>query len=343
MTLELARRFPDISAKAYEHPADRAATAAIAAIPVMEPLLKRLSELGLDRRTRQVLLGNAVRLGPDQVPSVWDEHVRVASVLDVDVPALYVTQSALVNALTTGARRPVVVVHSPLVTGHDPGDVRSVLAHEMGHVLSEHYYYNGVLFMLAQLLRSVVPVPALAGLPVRALYLALLEWSRAAELSADRAAAIALGDPLAVCATLMRVAGGNLPGANLQAFLRQATEYVDEDDLFARHARMGAELNQTHPYAVRRVRELVDWVGSGSYDRIVSGSYVRRGEEAPVSTEFEAAVRHYQDRFTQMLQRTAGGLSKLGSQIHGWLRRNPRGGDGELVEYDPFEPFGDGS
>ncbi|MBO0747776.1 MAG: hypothetical protein J2O47_05480, partial [Acidimicrobiaceae bacterium] len=119
--------------------------------------------------------------------------------------------------------------------------------------------------------------------------------------------------------------------------------YVDEDDLFARHARMGAELNQTHPYAVRRVRELVDWVGSGSYDRIVSGSYVRRGEEAPVSTEFEAAVRHYQDRFTQMLQRTAGGLSKLGSQIHGWLRRNPRGGDGELVEYDPFEPFGDGS
>lgn len=337
MTLELARRFPDISPKTYEHPADKAATAAIAAIPVMEPLLKRLSELGLERRARQVLLGNAVRLGPDQVPSVWDVHVSVASVLDVEVTPLYVTQTPFVNALTTGARHPVVVVNSALVTGHDPLDVHTVLAHETGHVLSEHTYYNGVLFLLTQLLQGTVPIPALAGLPVRALVLALLEWSRAAELSADRAAAIALGDPLAVCATLMRLAGGNLPEANLQAFLRQATEYVEEDDLFARNARLGSELSQTHPFAVRRVRELVDWVGSGSYDRIVSGSYVRRGEEPPVSSEFEAAVRHYQERFTLMLQRTAGGLSKLGAQIQGWLRKNPRGGDGDLVEYEPFD------
>ena len=343
MTLELARRFPEISAKAYEHPADKAATAAIAAIPAMDPLLKRLTELGLDRRTRQVLLGNAVRLGPDQVRSVWDVHVAVASALDVEVPALYVTQSPLVNALTAGARRPVVVVFSPLVTGHDAGDVHVVLAHEMGHVLSEHYYYNGVLFLLRLLLTSVVPIPALAGLPVRALYLALLEWSRAAELSADRAAAIALGDPLAVCATLMRLAGGNLPEANLQAFLRQATEYVDEDDLFARHARLGTELNQTHPFVVRRVRELVDWVGSGSYDRIVSGSYVRRGEEAPASAEFQAAVRHYQERFTLMLQRTAGGVSKLASQIQGWLRKSSGAGDDLLPDHDPFDPFDDGS
>jgi Zn-dependent protease with chaperone function len=332
MALEMARRFPQISPKAYEHPADKAATAAIRTIPLMEPLLKRLSELGLDRRTRQILLGNAVRLGPDQVPTVWEQHVAAASTLDVDTPPLYVTQAPFVNALTTGARRPVVVVYSSLITTHDPDDVRAVLSHEMGHVLSEHYYYNGVLFMLAQLLASAVPVPLLAGLPVRALYLALLEWSRAAELSSDRAAAISLGDPLAVCGTLMRVAGGNLPGADLQAFLRQAAEYVEEDDLFARRARFGAELVQTHPYAVRRVRELVDWVGGGDYDRIMAGSYVRRGEEPSVSAEFDAAVRHYSERFGLMLARTGGGLAKLTGQIQGWLRRNTDDGDVDELE-----------
>lgn len=325
MALEVARRFPEISPKSYEHPADKAATAAIAAIPLIEPVLKRLSELGLERSTRQVLLGNAIRLGPDQVPGVWEQHVALAGVLDVEPPPLYVTQSPIVNAMTIGARRPIVVVNSAVVRGHEPGDVGAVLAHEMGHVVSEHNYYTGVLLTLTLLLRNGLPVPALAGLPLRAIYLALLAWSRAAELSCDRAAAIALGDPLAVCGTLMRVAGGNLPGANLQAFLRQATEYVDTDDLFAVHARLGGELGATHPYAVRRVRELVDWVGTGSYDRIISGSYVRRGEEPRVSAEFDTAVRHYRDRFNTMLRRTGIGVSKLTDQIQTWLRRQGRG------------------
>lgn len=332
MDLELARHFPEISPRSYEHPADKAATAAIAAIPLMEPLLKRLSELGLERRTRQILLGNAVRLGPDQVTSVWHEHVAVSGVLDTTVVPLYVTESPFVNALTTGAKRPVIVVNSALVVGHDPTDVQAVLAHEVGHVLSEHNYYTGVLFMLTLLLRGGLPVPVLAGLPLRALYLALLEWSRAAELSSDRAAAIALGDPLAVCGALMRVAGGNLPGANLQAFLRQATEYVEEDDLFALQARLGGELTATHPYAVRRVRELVDWVSSGSYDRIVSGNYVHRGEEPPVSAEFEAAVRHYRDRFNAVLRRAGVGVSKLTDDIQAWLRRQTRNGGHEDLD-----------
>ena len=45
-----------------------------------------------------------------------------------------------------------------------------------------------------------------------ALYFALLEWSRAAELTADRASALGTGDPLLTCRTLMRMAGGPVPG-----------------------------------------------------------------------------------------------------------------------------------
>ena len=66
----------------------------------------------------------------------------------------------------------------------------------------------------------------------------------------------------------MRLAGGALPGMSFDAFLAQATEYQEEDDLFSRHARFWLELNLTHPFAVRRVRELMAWVKSGDYDRI---------------------------------------------------------------------------
>ena len=44
--------------------------------------------------------------------------------------------------------------------------------------------------------------------------------------------------------------------------------------------RFGRELTLTHPYPVRRVHELMKWVRSGDYDRIMSGEYVRRGTRA---------------------------------------------------------------
>ena len=79
----------------------------------------------------------------------------------------------------------------------------------------------------------------------------------------------------------MRMAGGALEGMNLDAFITQATEYEDEEDLFARWSRAWVEIALTHPFAVRRVRELIAWVETGEFDRIRDGSYVRRGSEPP--------------------------------------------------------------
>ena len=43
-----------------------------------------------------------------------------------------------------------------------------------------------------------------------------------------------MGDPLVPCRVLMRLAGGALQGMSLDAFFTQATEYHEEEDLFAR-------------------------------------------------------------------------------------------------------------
>ena len=221
--------------------------------------------------------------------------------------------------MTVGAHSPMVIVYSGLPGSYERDEVESVLAHELGHALSEHYYYTTAFVLLAQFLRTSVPGP-LTGLPIRAIYLALLEWSRAAELSADRASALVMGDPLVVCRMLMRMAGGPIEGMDLDAFITQATEYEDEEDLFARWSRAWVEIALTHPFAVRRVRELIAWVESGEFDRIRDGSYVRRGSEPPPSKEFEAAVAHYRTRFTGMLERTTGGVQRLVSQLEEWLR-----------------------
>jgi hypothetical protein len=116
---------------------------------------------------------------------------------------------------------------------------------------------------------------------------------------------------------------------NLDAFIRQATEYEEEDDLYARHARFWVEIGRTHPFAVRRVRQLVAWVSEGDFDRIRSGQYVRRGQEPPASTEFDAAVDHYGDRFVATMDRMGGGVQRVADQISDWLRaRQGTNGDG---------------
>lgn len=334
MAIATAATYRGLSPRSYEHPADRAASSALHAIPLLDRLVKRLAHLGIERRYRQILLGDAVRLGPDQLPDLWSLQTKVASCLDLErTPPLFVTQAPVGNAMTFGIRNPSVMLFSSLAADYSPAEVEAVLAHETGHVLSDHQTYGTILILLHQLLQGVFSDLPLAGLPVRGLYLALLEWHRAAELTCDRAAALEVGDPMVVCQMLMRLAGGPLAGMNVQAFVRQATDYAEEVDLFARASRLTVELGRTHPLAVRRVRELVTWVQSGDYDRIRDGVYVRRGSEPPPSAEFDAAVAHYRERFVSMLERTTGGINRLSDQIGTWLRR----GDAD----DGPEPDGD--
>src|SRR5690349_13608572 len=136
------------------------------------------------------------------------------------------TQFPLANAMTFGTSRPVVVLNSELVRILPAEGHRVVLAHEAAHVHSGHVLYQTALTILLQLGTSVARLPFLAGLPLMAIQLALLEWYRGAELSCDRAAALVTRDPQAVCRTLMTIAAGEqAEQLNLDAFVAQALDY----------------------------------------------------------------------------------------------------------------------
>jgi Zn-dependent protease with chaperone function len=310
--------YTGISPKAYEHPADRAATAFLHRLPFFDPVVKKLLELTVERRMMQLLLGNSVRLGESQLPEIWSAHRAAYTTLDIAaVPTLHIIQAPLANALTLGANRPTVLLQSGIVPMLDEPELRAVLAHEAGHVLSEHVRYRTTLQLLLSF--TVPRLPLMGRVPLQALIAALLAWYRAAELSCDRAAAIVLRDPLVPCRALMQLAGGGPEGLNLDAFIQQADEYVAWDDLFDRHRRLGSELGSTHPFPVRRVYELTRWVKSGEYDRIIAGEYVHRGEEPPPSAEFRRAVDHYSERFGEFVERSAGSLTRTTKQLTRWL------------------------
>ncbi len=327
---EDVKPYPGISSKAYEHPADRAATAALKAVPMLDTVVRKLIEWGYERALRQSFLGNSVKVGENQLPDLWASHTGVCKILDMpEVYDLYVTWGVLGGAQAIGAGKPMVVMDSGLLEKLGPGEQRVVLAHEVGHILSDHVLYMTALNIL---LSSTMNMPFLLGLPIRAVRTVLLEWYRAVELSCDRAATLAVRDPRIVCRTLM-VIGGGLPAdmLNLDAFMTQAMEYEAWDDPSDRVRRFFNEIGRTHPYAVRRVSEVMKWVQSGDYDRIQRGEYRKRDQESNVREEAGDAFEFYAERFRAIFREMGENISTLGNQMGGaaeqvadWIRS--RGG-----------------
>ena len=60
-TLPEDQRLTEISARAFEHPADRAATAALKSVPALDFVVRKLSELGYERAFRGSLMASSVR------------------------------------------------------------------------------------------------------------------------------------------------------------------------------------------------------------------------------------------------------------------------------------------
>jgi Zn-dependent protease with chaperone function len=307
-----------ISPRAFEHPADRAATAALASIPGLDQVVRKLTELGYERALRMAYLGSSVRLGPAQLAETWNLHNQVFRTLDLDeIPELYITQIPVANASTIGSSRPIVVVNSELVRLLRVEERRAVLAHEAGHVLADHVLYFTALTILLRLSTSA-RLPIIAGLPLMAVRSALLEWYRAAELSCDRAAALVTRDPEVVCRTLMVLAAGaEAEDLDLSQFMAQAQDYDTGGTGLERLSRMFMDLNITHPMPVRRAQELMRWVQSGEYDRIVGGEYIRRGQEAGAREEAGEAVAHYADRFRAAFREAGDVMREAGDAVRG--------------------------
>ncbi|HXE57956.1 MAG TPA: M48 family metallopeptidase, partial [Gemmatimonadales bacterium] len=277
---------PEIAPLAWEHPADRAALQAMRAVPGFEELIRKLvALLGGERGIQLLFQANAVRVGPTQYPRIWTTHVEVCGTFGWPaVPELYVSQTPIFNAGAYGVDNPFIVLHSTALELLDDDEVRVLLAHELGHVMSGHALYHTIAVILMNVSLSALPV--LAGLAVLPLRLAVLEWYRKSELSADRAGLLGSQDMRASQRLFMKMAGGSRlelvsDRMDLDAFMTQANEYVQRNEALDLVYKLLNTLALTHPMHTVRAAELQRWVAAGDYDRIVRGEYPRRGTAEP--------------------------------------------------------------
>lgn len=318
-------QLPGISARAYEHPADRTALVALRSLSGFDTVLKQMSGLISERRLRLIYLASSVRASETQFRSLYDMGRDAAYILDLPrVPEIYVEQNPTVNAKAIGFDDPFIVVTTGLLNLMDEEEQRFVVGHETSHILSGHAVYRTMLDILTRLAVRVAWIP-LGYIGLRAIVAGLEEWYRKSELSADRGGLLCGQDPDAAMRALMKTAGGaQLHEMNIEAFLDQAREYDTGGDVRDGFLKVLNLLGNTHPFAVTRVAELDKWRRSGDYDRILAGDYPRRTDDAnaKITDEMRAAARSYreswsqsQDPFIGVLRDVAEGAVHAGERI----------------------------
>jgi len=295
-------RLPGISSRAYEHPADRSALVALRKLTGFDAILKNLAGLFSDRALRLMFLASAVRCSPEQFPDLYQSMLDGCYILDLPrVPELYVSQDPTVQAMALGTDKPFLVLTSGIVDLHDPEEIRFVIGHELGHVLSGHTVYRTMLYYLVNLAQRLALVP-FAWIGLKAVIWGLEEWYRKSELSCDRAGLLATQDVEAARRALMKMAGGkHLAQLSHDEFHKQAKEYDAVPDVRESLLKLLQLQGTTHPFAVVRFAELDRWSQEGEYRDILAGRYPRREEDSDTSVgdEFRSAAKSYQESWNR--------------------------------------------
>lgn len=304
----------DIASQTWEHPADRAALSAMRALPGFDTAVNAFAKAFGERAVRHLFTASAVRVGPTQRPDLDALWTEVLATLDWPKrPELFVSSSPNINAGAVGFGEPFVVINSAAIEHLTREELRVILAHELGHVMSGHVTYRTIAQII--LMIGIGNLPLLAGLALLPFQLALLEWYRKSELSCDRAALLGAQDPDLVLTTFMKLAGGREFGdtLDLEAFKVQSREYETDDSAWDTVLKAVNTAFREHPFFTIRAGELQRWTADGSYAKVLAGEYVKRADVKPgegLGDDIQKGASYYSDQAKAAAEKVGESLGR---------------------------------
>jgi Zn-dependent protease with chaperone function len=273
------RTFTSLTAENFRHPLDKQATQNLQQIPGLDFLLRTTLFPVASQFFHLENLASAIQVGPKQLSKLHTLHKEACSVLDIEVPQLYVRQNPVPNAYTFAVnnRQSFVVIHTSLLELLTDEESQAVIAHELGHLKCEHSVYLTIANLL---IMAAGQLPRIGMALERPLRLQLLEWVRCAEFTCDRAALLVAQDPRIVMSLLMKLSGGSpslVAELDLDSFIDQARHYEESSkDPLGKAIRLAQTIERTHPVPVLRAKEIDRWFQSPGYQKIYDGEYLAR-------------------------------------------------------------------
>jgi Zn-dependent protease with chaperone function len=262
------RTFPSLEAKDFQHPWDATTTEALKSVPGIDLVVAKIMEYGLERVFYLQNTASNVRVTARQFSRLHRALGWGCKIIGVEEPEMYVALDPTPNAFTYGHTRPFIVLTSGLIDMLDDEERFFVIAHELGHIKAGHVLYTTIARNIAEIIAIIggmtFGVGALLG---QSLVIALHDWYRKAELTADRAGLLCVQDMDPCIRSFMKLAGGAsklYAEMDKKEFLRQIREYESADASILNKAYKALLTTyRTHPFPILRAKELDEWHSSG--------------------------------------------------------------------------------
>lgn len=194
---EKARHFDHEDVPDYAYGMDYELRRKLDAIPGLHSLAEKLN-VTIATTALQELNRTAVAVTPNQFPDVYEMACTCARRLGMSVPNVFIVNNPVTNAGAYCADdvQPVIQINSGLYERLTPGELLTVIGHECGHVQNNHMVYQNIVSIIAGIGLTGVGAryPELAALLTQGTTIALYTWSRAAEVTCDRAGMICCDD-----------------------------------------------------------------------------------------------------------------------------------------------------
>lgn len=208
---------------------------------------------------------NGIRLGADQLPDIFFVAVRAARIMGLPrMPEVYVSGDQMWECLTVGGEHESFVVIGSVLTTLKGADLAFLIGRQMGHIAAGHALWRSVLTFITgkQANRTIMGSGILQFLsPAKIIESAidapLMAWARHAEITADRAGAMVVGDREPIRRVLAQSVLKSFPlyqRLNLAALERDIA--MSDDSQMA----MSEWTMSTVPYLARRLRLLDDYL-----------------------------------------------------------------------------------
>lgn len=245
----------------YAYGSDYLLRQKIKAIPGFYPFAKAITNTYVPRYKQELNL-DGLRVGPSQFPDVYEMVQDCARRLGIGIPTVFIKNApAEINAGAYAMEddAPLIEITTGLLERVTPGELKAVIGHECGHIHNNHGIYNTAAQLILNSLQITIPgiqqIVSLVSTPLR---WALMMWSRAGEVTCDRAGAICSDDAedgITLQAKLIYGAALNRSDVNIDSVLRQY------DTLRETPVRL-LELEATHPLSVRRIFAIKEFLRS---------------------------------------------------------------------------------
>ncbi len=270
------KKLTGLDPKEYEHPYDKKALDALHSTKGLDMLVKKFYEYGIEKIFRIQITGSNLKVSEDNIPDIFRLFQEAHSVLNFPmVPELYLYHTDELQGFTTGVDQPIIALSNGCIDSFTDEELMFVIGREIGHIKSQHvlYYEIGTLLpLLSEILGSfTLGIGSIISL---GLQMALLQWQRMSEYTADRAGLLACQDLGVAASALSKISG--LPNKyyktfNTDDFITQARQFEGIDvGNYNKVIRYVSLMLGDHKWTVDRTNELLKWIDSGQYDAVLN-------------------------------------------------------------------------